>query len=146
MRAAVVARAALRRVLLASWIYVFPLVAPWAILYAVNAGDPARVIARSHLPAERSRPDRCTWACHNQGCAHRPVLPAFLTGDQGLFGLTVRSLYRAGGLLSGDRAAGYGAANLVLLCVAWPLFMYVLWVKAWRQALEIRRLRKGDPA
>lgn len=130
-----------RRALLALWIYLLPLVAPWAILLAVNASDPATPLLRSSLPQQPHRPDACTWDCHNHGCRHRPRLPPLLTSDQGLFGATIRGLYRAGGALSSDRSRGYGAANLLLLCAAWPALMYALWVIVWRQRLALRSLR-----
>ncbi len=131
----------MRRLLLALWIYVFPLVAPWGILLAVNAGGPGVPLARASVPREPYRADRCTWACHNRGCRHRPVLPAALSGDRGLFGLTIHGLYAVGSGLSRDRFVGYGAANLLLLCLAWPGLMYALWVVAWRQHLALRAMR-----
>jgi hypothetical protein len=133
----------MRSLLLALWIYVFPLVAPWAILYGVNATAPGVPFARTNLPREAWRADRCTWACHNRGCRHRPKLPAALTGDRGLFGATIRGLYAVGGGLSGDRFVGYGAANILLLCVGWPGLMYGLWVVAWRQHLALRAGRRA---
>lgn len=136
----------MRRVLLALWIYALPLVAPWAILVAVNASARDVPLARASLPREPWRAERCTWACHNRGCRHRPVLPAALTGDRGLFGATIRGLHAVGGGLSRDRGVGYGAANLLLLCLGWPALMYGLWVAAWRQHFELRALRAGRPS
>lgn len=86
----------------------------------------------------------CTWACHNHGCAHAPLLPAILSGDGGLFGGTIRALYRAGGLLSRDRATGYGAANLLFFCGLWPGAMYALAVVALRQRLVLSRLSSRE--
>ena len=134
----------MRRLLLGLWIYVFPLVAPWAILLAVNASAPGVPLARAAVPREPFRADRCTWVCHNRGCRHRPVLPAVITGDRYLFGATIRGLYALGTLFSRDRFKGYGAANILVFCVAWPALMYALWAIAWRQREEIRRLRALD--
>lgn len=131
----------LRRTLLALWIYVVPLLAPWALLLAVNATDSSIPLARSSLPRERRLPNHCTWACHNHGCTHRPVLPEVLTGDRYLFGGTIRALYGVGSTLSRDRLRGYGAANILLLCVGWPALMYGLWVLVWRQREQLRALR-----
>ena len=71
------------------------------------------------------------------------VLPAGISGDRGLYGMTIRGLFRAGTGLSRDRARGYGAANLLLFCVAWPALMYALWVTAWRQREALRRMERG---
>lgn len=133
----------MRRALRLFWIYVLPLVAPWAVMLAVNAAPPAVPLARASVPRERWRPDRCNWDCHNRGCRHRPVLPAVITGDRYLFGATIRGLYALGSVLSRDRFRGYGAANILVFCVAWPALMYALWVTAWRQREELRRLRAG---
>lgn len=129
--------------LVALWIWVFPLVAPWALLVAVNMTSPTTPLVRTRLPHERWRPDRCTWDCHNRGCHHRPKLPEIVTGDRHLFGATIRGLYTLGRVFSGNRSVGYGVANLVVFCLAWPALMYALWVIAWRQRFEIRRLRAG---
>ncbi len=130
-----------RRALRFLWIYVFPLVIPWAILFGVNAAPPPAPLLRTSIPVERWDPDRCTWDCHNRGCRHAPVLPAVITGDRYLFGATVRGLYALGSLFSSDRFKGYGIANIAVFCVAWPALMYALWVCAWRQRGETRRLR-----
>jgi hypothetical protein len=131
----------IRRALRFSWIYVLPLVAPWAILFAVNATSPSAPPFRTSIPHEDRLPDRCTWDCHNHGCRHAPVLPALITGDRYLFGATVRGLYALGSLFSRDRSQGYGIANIGVFCIAWPALMYALWVSAWRQRTELRRLR-----
>ena len=129
-----------RRALRFFWIYLFPLLVPWAILFAVNAAPPSLPL-RASLPEERRLPDDCTWDCHNRGCRHEPVLPAVITGDEYLFGATIRGLYALGSVFSRDRFKGYGIANIAVFCVAWPGVMYALWVIAWRQREEIRRLR-----
>jgi hypothetical protein len=123
------------------WIYIFPLVAPWVILIAVNAAPPSLPF-RESIPEERWLPDHCTWDCHNRGCRHAPVLPAVITGDRYIFGATIRGLYALGSLFTSDRFKGYGIANLAVFCVAWPALMYALWVSAWRQREELRRLRE----
>ncbi len=135
----------MKRLLRALWIYVLPLVAPWAIVVGVNAAPPAVPLARASIPHERWMRDRCTWDCHNRGCRHRPRLPALLTGDRGAFGATIRGLYALGRTFSRDRFVGYGVANLAVLCLAWPALMYWLWVRAWTQAETLRSLRaRGD--
>jgi hypothetical protein len=126
------------------WIYVLPLVFPWAVMAAVNLAPPAVPLLRTSIPHETYRADRCNWICHNRGCRHRPVLPAIITSDRYLFGATIRGLYALGTLFSRDRFKGYGIANIVVFCVAWPALMYALWVIAWRQREEIRRLRALD--
>ncbi len=130
----------------ALWIYVFPLVAPWLILVAVNAMPPAVPLARTSIPHERWQPDRCTWDCHNHGCHHTPKLPAIITGDRSIFGATVRGLYLFGTLFSRNRFVGYGIANIVVFCLAWPALMYWLWVRAWTQAETLRALRASKRA
>ncbi len=122
------------------WIYVLPLLAPWALLYGVNATDPSVPMVRTAMPAQRFRADRCTWYCHNHGCRHRPVLPAVLTSDRYLFGGTIRGLSTLGRLFSNNGSLGYGIANLLVYCTVWPGLMYLLWVIAWRQHRELRRL------
>lgn len=134
-----------RRLLVALWIWVLPLVAPWALLLALNAASSTPLV-RARIPEEPRVADRCTWSCHNHGCRHRPALPALLSGDRGLHGLTIRALFSVGRGLSRDRALGYGAANLLLLCVAWPGLMYALWVVAWRQRLALRAARAKEGA
>lgn len=131
----------MKRLLRTFWIYVFPLVAPWAILVAVNAVPPGVPLARTRIPHERFERDRCTWDCHNRGCHHRPKLPALVSGDRYLFGATIRGLYALGRLFSSNRFIGYGIANLVVFCLAWPALMYWLWVRAWTQAETLRALR-----
>jgi hypothetical protein len=130
-----------KRLLRALWIYAFPLVAPWVILFGVNAMPPAVPLLRASIPHERWERDRCTWDCHNRGCRHRPKLPAVITGDRGVFGATIHGLYALGTLFSSNRFVGYGVANLVVFCLAWPAFMYWLWVRAWTQAETLRALR-----
>jgi hypothetical protein len=137
-------RTRLGGVLVALWIWVFPLVAPWVVLVAVNLTSPAIPLLRASLPGERWRADRCTWDCHNRGCHHRPKLPAIITGDRYIFGATIRGLYALGTLFSTDRFIGYGIANILVFCLAWPALMYALWVIAWKQHLAIRRLRAGS--
>jgi hypothetical protein len=122
------------------FVYLFPLVAPWVILFAVNAG--AGVPLRTQIPRERFTPSQCNWDCHNHGCKHASRLPPSLTGDQGLFGRSIAALYRLGALLSPHRGAGYAAANLLVFCVVWPAIMYGLWILVWRQQDELRRRRK----
>ncbi len=134
----------LGRLLRALWIYLFPLVAPWALLVAVNATAPDVPPMRTQVPREAYRADRCTWACHNRGCRHRHALPAALAGDRGLYGATIRGLFVMGRGLSTDRRTGYGAANLLALCVLWPGVMYLLWVVAWRQGLALRAARRRE--
>lgn len=130
-----------RRWLLWLWTWIAPLVLPWVILLAVNAWPPGVPLARRTIPHEAARADRCTWACHNRGCAHRPALPAVLSGDQYLFGKTIDGLYRLGSLFSSDRRRGYGIANLLVFCVLWPGLMYALWVSVWRERERLRAMR-----
>ncbi len=119
------------------WTWVAPLVLPWVLLVAVVAWPPAAPIGRRAIPQEARRADRCTWACHNHRCSHRPALPAVITGDRYLFGATIRGLYSLGALFSRDRFRGYGIANIVVFCLAWPALMYALWVSVWRQRWRI---------
>lgn len=68
------------------------------------------------LPRPAPLRDRCNWACHNGTCTHTPVLPAFLTGDDGAYGWTIRGL----AALGRATGIGYAGANLLIFCVAWP--------------------------
>ncbi len=102
--------------------------------------------ARKALPDEPLRSEVCTWHCHNHSCPHRPKLPAWLTSDRGLFGGTIRTLFRIGGLMSADRGIGYGLANLSIFCVAWPAFTYGLYAIVLSQRATLKRLReKASP-
>lgn len=67
-------------------------------------------------PPSALDPSHCTWYCHNPGCPHTPLLPPFLSGDQGAFGLTVQAL-QVGGLVTG---LGYQGFNILVYCVVWP--------------------------
>lgn len=124
-------------------VWVAPLVLPWALMFAVVLAPPSAPLPRRALPAEAYRADRCTWHCHNHGCRHRPVLPAALSGDRGLFGMTIRGLFGLGRGMSRDRARGYGAANLLVFCALWPAGMYALWVTAWRQRAALRERERA---
>jgi hypothetical protein len=108
------------------------------LFVAVVESSGALPLARGHIPDEPYRPDRCTWYCHNHGCRHRPALPAFFAGDDGLFGATVRALHAAGRSFGPDASgAGYGAANLAVFCAAWPGAMYALYLVALRQRAQL---------
>lgn len=121
--------------------YGLPLIAPWLLLLAVNqTGEPAP-LARGATPQEPFVREYCTWACHNHGCQHRPVLPQALAGDAGLFGYTIRALRAAGRAASSDGRVGYGAANLLVFCVLWPGAMYALLLVGLRQRAALRSLR-----
>ena len=122
------------------WTALAPLVFPLVIVTGALANDWPGV--RHAIPREPYVETHCTWSCHNQGCRHRARLPGVLTSDRGLFGTTITALFRVGSVLSHDRGKGYGAANLLLLCFAWPGLMYVLAVKALRQRLAIRAYRR----
>lgn len=128
------------------WVWVAPWVLPWALLVAVVQLPPRAPLPRRAIPVEARRADRCTWACHNRGCSHRTALPAALTGDDALFGATIRALYALGALLSSDRARGYGMANVLVFCVAWPALMYALWVRLWLDRARIQALRSERSA
>jgi len=52
----------LRRALRFWWIYLLPLIAPWAILFAVNATSPSAPPFRTSIPHESWLPDHCTGA------------------------------------------------------------------------------------
>jgi hypothetical protein len=123
---------------------VAPLVlVPLLFVAVLRSGEPAPYWRHS-LPREAARPDRCTWACHNHGCRHRPVLPRLLSGDDGLFGATIRLLHGMGRVMAPGRGnVGYGAANLLVFCLVWPAGMYALWLVAWRQRRRLRELRRG---
>jgi len=117
------------------------------VLGALLAG--ARVpgrgwVVRSAVPREAFAAHRCTWYCHNHGCGHAAWLPEALSGDRGLFGLTVRGLHEVGALvMPRNPAAGYGLVNLLLFCVLWPGAIYALWGIALRQRRELRALKRA---
>ena len=119
-------------------VLVMPLVLPAFVFVAVLATE-APLLRAS--PPHEARRAYCTWACHNVGCSHRTRLPAVLTADKGLYGATIHALFRIGRGLSADRRTGYGAANLLVLCVGWPASMYGLVVVALRQRIRIVALR-----
>ena len=108
--------------------------APWCVLFGTNAylGDPAAVY----------RADRCTRHCHDHGCPHEPLLPERLTSDRGLYGWTIRALYRAGEHTELARSTGYGLVNLLLFCALWPGLMLALLALALSQRVRIRDLRR----
>lgn len=122
------------------WTASTPLVFPLVIMMGVLATDWPGV--RHVVPREPYVETHCTWSCHNHGCRHHARLPSVLTSDQGLFGATIKALFRVGSGLSSDRSKGYGAANLLVFCGVWPGLMYVLAVKALRQRLAIRAYRR----
>jgi hypothetical protein len=124
---------------------VAPLVATALLFVAVlRSGSPPAPLARTAIPQEPYAADRCSWWCHNHGCRHRPVLPAALTGDAGLFGWTVRALHAVGRAVAPrSPALGYGAANLAVFCVLWPGTMYALWIVALRQRSRISASRRA---
>lgn len=132
-----------RAVLQWLWTWVAPLVLPWALLFAVVAWPPGAPIPRRSIPAEARLAQRCSWACHNRACSHRPVLPAVITDDRYIFGATIRGLYSLGTLFSRDRFRGYAIANILVFCLAWPALMYALWVSVWRQRWRILALREA---
>lgn len=112
----------------------------------LRLGEPAP-FPRTELPREPYRPEVCTWSCHNHGCRHAPRLPSWLSADRGLFGITIRGLYRMGSvLLPGRPREGYGLANLVVFCAVWPGLMWGLFLVAVAQARELRELRRRPGA
>lgn len=73
------------------------------------------------------------------------------TSDDALFGWAVRRLHAFGSVLvpDDDSGAGYGAANILIFCAAWPGLMFGLWVSGCssrdaRRRLE--RLSRKEPA
>lgn len=119
----------------AAALLVLALISPWAVLFGTNALRETPVTA--HLA------DECTHHCHDRGCPHDPALPGWLTSDQGLYGRTIHALYAAGSVTGLDRATGYGLANLVLLCAAWPGLMATLLAVGLHQRVRIREARRG---
>ncbi len=116
-------------------------IVPLLFIAVLRSGDPAPYWRRS-LPRQEYRPERCTWYCHNHGCRHRPALGRLLAGDDGLFGGTIRALHGLGRVLAPGRGnIGYGAANLLVLCLLWPAGMYALYLVALRQRRQLRELR-----
>jgi hypothetical protein len=117
---------------------------PLVFVAVLRSADPPAPLARASVPDEPFVPDRCTWACHNRGCRHRPVLPPVLTADEHLFGSAVRALHSWGDALAPDDPfGGYRAANLAVFCAAWPAAMFALWVGALRVRAERRALAAG---
>jgi len=113
-----------------------------AVLFAGVVHSRPTPLWRTAIPTEALRTDRCTWYCHNHGCPHAPVLPAWLASDRGAFGVALRGLYGFGDALSSDRATGYGLANLLVFCVAWPALTGGLWIVAIVQHAELKQLRR----
>lgn len=112
----------------------------------LRVGEPVR-FPRREIPHERQDPQRCNWSCHNHGCRHAPRLPDWLSGDRGLFGQTIRLLRRAGTVMvPTNPGVGYGLANLLLFCIAWPGLMWGLFCVAiaqWLRRGERRRRREA---
>lgn len=122
------------------------MIVPVLFVLVLHAGSPAAPL-RTSIPSEPSRRDRCTWYCHNHGCRHVPVLPAFLAGDKGLFGKTIVALHTPGNVLVPGRPdLGYGAANLIVFCIVWPGGMYALYLVALRQRRRLHELRRERAA
>lgn len=121
-----------------------PLLLTAALFLAVlRSGEPAP-LPRTTFPSEPHRPEVCTWDCHNHGCRHAPRLPGWLGGDRGLYGRTIVGLRHLGAaLLPGQPRQGYGLANLLVFCVAWPGVMWGLYWVAVRQRRELWRLRRA---
>ena len=109
---------------------------PVLFVVVLRSGDPPAPWFRDHRPVEAMRADRCTWYCHNHGCTHRNRLPAALSVT--LFDDAIAALYGLGGHLGGARATGYGAANLLVFCAAWPGMMYALYLVAVAQRWKLR--------
>lgn len=131
-------RPASRRLLFAFW-GALPLGLVAAIFIAVlRVGTPVP-FPRANIPAERFLPERCTWACHNHGCDHSPRLPAWLSSDEGLFGLTVNGLHRLGRwAMPHSPRQGYGLVNLIIFCLLWPALMWGLYLKGLALSLRLR--------
>ncbi|MFO0586373.1 MAG: hypothetical protein U0441_02475 [Polyangiaceae bacterium] len=118
---------------------------PVAFVAVLRTGTPPAPLVRGAIPNEAHTAAHCTWSCHNHGCNHVPSLPAFLSGDAGLFGWTVRALHAAGDrAMPGDRFAGYGAVNLAVFCAVWPAAMFALYVIAVRQRFRIIDARRAS--
>ncbi len=117
-----------------------PLALTFALFFGVLLVGGAPLVRRT-FPDEPLRAEVCTWHCHNHGCPHRPRLPRWLTSDEGLFGETIRGLYRMGSFLSHNRGTGYGLANLFVFCVAWPGVTYGLYAIVLRQRETLARLK-----
>lgn len=60
--------------------------------------------------------------------------------------MTIEALRDVGAVLSRDRSVGYGLANLLIYCVAWPIGTYALWLLALKQAHELARRRRARGA
>jgi hypothetical protein len=109
----------------------------------VLAGPEAIEFPRAELPRAEPLPDHCNWSCHNSGCFHAPVLPGVLAGDRGLYGLAMKALYRLGSHLDSRRGVGYGLANLLVFCGAWPVVTYGLWLVLLWQRWRLLRIREA---
>lgn len=99
--------------------------------------EPTSRLEGGHLPSEPYDSVRCNWFCHNHGCRHAPLLPSYLTADNGLFGKTIGLLHRAGRQISPTAGVGYRAVNVGLFCGAWPAAMYGLYLVALHQRMRL---------
>lgn len=135
---------ALLRLLWTGLLALLPVLLTAALFVAVlRSGEPVP-FPRTTLPSEPHRPEVCTWDCHNHGCRHTPRLPAGIGGDRGLYGRTIVGLRHLGAaLVPGQPRQGYGLANLLVFCVAWPGVMWGLYWVAVRQRQALGMLRKG---
>jgi hypothetical protein len=112
----------------------------------LRLGDPVPFPRRA-IPVEPFARERCTWTCHNHGCRHAPRLPPWLSGDEGLFGQTVRGLHWLGRLaMPHNPRQGYGLVNLVIFCALWPALMWGLYLKALAQRRRLADLSRQPPS
>lgn len=125
----------MRRALTVVMVCAAAVLAPWVVLGTVNAA--------MGTPDEAAAVERCTRACHHQGCRHEPALPPWLTSDRGLFGETIRLLFRLGDASSLGRRRGYAVANLLFFCALWPALVLTLLAIAVWQRMTIRARRRA---
>ncbi len=127
---------ALRRAIVVVLALAFCATAPWVILFGVN-----HVMG---TPSTAFRFEQCTRYCHDNGCRHDPLLPGVIASHRGLFGRTVMALHAMGRGSGLGQRRGYGAANIVVFCMAWPgLMLLLVGVVTW-QRLEIIALKRSN--
>lgn len=88
------------------------------------------ILALNWKPVAAMDPTSCTRYCHDKGCPHEPLLPDFIAGNAGYFGDVISWLYSFGDIIGSvvglSRAQGYGAANLLVFCIAVPALHFLL--------------------
>ena len=126
-------------------LYLVPLLLAFMVMILINeysrarwdVKEPYTLSGRKTMNSAEITPDACTWKCHNDTnyCKQHHVkwLKPFMFIIDPLYFLIIRILSATG---------SYGAANILLLVIMWPLLMCYLLIKPFRIEAQIRHLKK----